>query len=89
MTKIFVRERTRVCKGEGLPRLAVVGVQGSDLKFFQVHVRRSELDAIAQAVGAEVVMLPRGGGAYEEEAGGGKRRASGGKRRGARHAASA
>jgi hypothetical protein len=52
MTKIFVRERTRVGKGEGLPRLAVVGVQGSDLKFFQVHVRRSELDAIAQAVGA-------------------------------------
>ena len=89
MTKIFVRERTRVGKGEGLPRLAVVSVQGSDLKFFQVHVRRSELDAIAQAVGAEIVMLPRGGNAYEEEAGGGKRRASGGKRRGARHAASA
>ena len=82
MAKIFVRERTRVGKGEGLPRLAVVGVQGSDLQFFQVHVRRSELDAIAQAVGAEVVMLPRGGGAYAEEAGGGKRR-------GARHAASA
>jgi hypothetical protein len=89
MAKIFVRERTRVGKGEGQPRLAVVGVQGSDLQFFQVHVRRSELDAIAQAVGAEVVMLPRGGGAYEDEAGGGKRRASGGKRRGARHAASA
>ena len=89
MTKIFVRERTRVGKGEGLPRLAVVGVQGSDLKFFQVHVRRSELDAIAQAVGAEIVMLPRGGSDYEAEAGGGKRRASGGKRRGARHASSA
>ena len=89
MTKIFVRERTRVGRGEGQPRLAVVGVHGIDLKFFQVHVRRSELDAIAQAVGAEVVMLPRGGGAYEDEAGGGKRRASGGKRRGARHAASA
>ncbi len=71
MTKIFVRERTRVGKGEGQPRLAVVGVQGSDLKFFQVHVRHSELDAIAQAVGAEVVMLPRGGGAY---AGRGRRR---------------
>jgi hypothetical protein len=89
MAKIFVRERTRVGKGEGRPRLAVVGVQGSDLKFFQVHMRRSELDAIAQAVGAEVVMLPRGGAAYEDEAGGGKRRAGGGRRRGARHAASA
>ncbi len=96
MAKIFVRERTRVGKGEGMPRLAVVGVQGSDLKFFQVHVRRSELDAIAKAIGAEVVMLPHGGGEYEGEAGGGKRRAThgkqragGGKRRGARHAASA
>ena len=89
MAKIFVRERTRVKKGEGLPRLAIVGVEGSDLNIFQVHVRKSELDAIAQAVGAEVVMLPRGGGGYTDEAGGGKRRASGGKRRGARHAASA
>jgi hypothetical protein len=52
MAKIFVRERSRVGKGEGLPRFAIVGVHGSDLKFFQLHVR-SELDAIAQAVGAE------------------------------------
>ena len=62
MAKIFVRERNRVEKGEGIPRFAVVGVEGSDLKFFQVHVRKSELDAIAEAVGAEVVMLPRGTG---------------------------
>ena len=62
MAKIFVRERNRVGKGEGLPRFAVVGVEGSDLKFFQLHVRKSELDAIAEAVGAEVVMLPHGTG---------------------------
>jgi hypothetical protein len=55
MAKIFVRERTRVGKGEGQPRFAIVGVHGSDLKFFQLHVRKSELDTIAQAVGAEVV----------------------------------
>jgi acyl-[acyl carrier protein]--UDP-N-acetylglucosamine O-acyltransferase len=74
MAKIFVRERTRVGKGEGLPRFAIVGVEGSDLKFFQLHVRKSELDAIAQAVGAEVVMLPRGTGQDAGEgSGGGKR----------------
>ena len=85
MAKIFVRERTRVGKGEGLPRFAIVGVHGSDLKFFQLHVRKSELDAIAQAVGAEVVMLPRGTGVNAGEgSGGGKRhapRARGGRRR--------
>ena len=82
MAKIFVRERTRVGKGEGLPRFAVVGVHGSDLTFFQLHVRKSELDAIAQAVGAEVVMLPRGTGENAGEgSGGGKRERRGGRRR--------
>jgi hypothetical protein len=84
MAKIFVRERNRVGKGEGLPRFAIVGVHGSDLKFFQLHVRKSELDAIAQAVGAEVVMLPRGTGENAgDDSGGGKRhaqRARGGRR---------
>ena len=88
MAKIFVRERTRIGKGKGLPRFAVVGVQGSDLKFFQLHVRKSELDAIAQAVGAEVVMLPRGTGENAGEgSGGGKReRRSPGRRRKAKDA---
>ncbi len=82
MAKIFVRERARVGKGEGLPRFAVVGVHGSDLKFFQLHVRKSELDAIAQAVGAEVVMLPRGTGeSAGEGSGGGKRQRRSGRRR--------
>ncbi len=82
MAKIFVRERNRVGKGEGLPRFAIVGVHGSDLKFFQLHVRKSELDAIAQAVGAEVVMLPRGTGKdVGDGSGGGKRERRGGRRR--------
>jgi hypothetical protein len=81
MAKIFVRERNRVEKGEGIPRFAVVGVEGSDLKFFQVHVRKSELDAIAEAVGAEVVMLPRGTGENAGEgSGGGKRKKQGGRK---------
>jgi hypothetical protein len=74
MAKIFVRERNRIGKGEGLPRFAIVGVEGSDLKFFQIHVRKSELDAIAASIGAEVVMLPRGTGEDAGEgSGGGKR----------------
>ena len=82
MAKIFVRERNRVGKGEGSPRFAVVGVEGSDLKFFQLHVRKSELDAIAEAVGAEVVMLPRGTGEdIGKGSGGGKRQKRGGRQR--------
>jgi hypothetical protein len=74
MAKIFVRERNRIGKGEGLPRYAIVGVEGSDLKFFQIHIRKSELDAIAQSVGAEVIELPRGTGeGIGEGSGGGKR----------------
>jgi hypothetical protein len=74
MAKIFVRERNRIGKGEGMPRFAVVGVEGSDLKFFQLHVRKSELDTIAQSIGAEVVMLPRGTGEDAGDgSGGGKR----------------
>jgi hypothetical protein len=74
MAKIFVRERNQVGKGEGLPRFAIVGVHGSDLKFFQLHVRKSELDAIAQAVGAEVIMLPRGTGENAGDGSGGGQR---------------
>ncbi len=74
MAKIFVRERNRISKGEGLPRFAIVGVEGSDLKFFQIHIRKSELNAIAQSIGAEIVELPRGTGENAGEgSGGGKR----------------
>ncbi len=74
MSKIFVRERTRVEKGAGQPRFAVVGVQGTDLKFFQMHIRRAELEAIAQATGAEIVHLPRGSGEHVQEGGEHRRR---------------
>ncbi len=74
MAKIFVRERRHVGQGAGRPRFAVVGVQGGDLKFFKTKVRQSELDAIAQSTGAEIVMLPRGSGEHEEHKGGGRRR---------------
>lgn len=72
MAKIFIRERRRSQEGGGHPRFAVVGVQGSDLKFFKTRVRRAEVDAIAESVGAEVVVLPGGGG--ERPSDGGRKR---------------
>lgn len=84
MAKIFVRERRHVGQGAGRPRFAVVGVQGSDLKFFKPHLRQSELDAIAQAIQADVVVLPHGSGEHAGEGRGG-----GGRRRHRRHSAEA
>jgi len=74
MARIFVRERGNVREGEGRPRFAVVGVEGTDMKFFKTHLRKGELEAIAQALGAELVTLPRGSGEHVGEEGGGKRR---------------
>ncbi len=74
MAKIFVRERNRIGPGDQQPRYAVVGVQGTDLTFFQFHLRKGELDGIAQAVGAELVMLPRGSGDHVGVAGAGGKR---------------
>ena len=61
-TKIFVRERRKVEKGEKKPRFRVVGVGGSDLKLYVKHIRKKELDQVASAVGAEVVHLEAGAG---------------------------
>jgi hypothetical protein len=74
MAKIFVRERRHVSKRAGRPRFAVIGAQGSDLKFFKTKVRRAELDTIAEAVGAEVVVLPGGSGKHAGNGVGGRRR---------------
>ena len=57
-TTIFVRERRKVDKGEKKPRFRVVGVSGGDLKLYARHVRKQELDEIAAAVGAKLVVLP-------------------------------
>ena len=74
MAKIFFRERNKISSGDAQPRFAVVGAQGTDMTFFQYHLRKGELDAIAQAIGAELVELPRGKG--EDHGGqGGKRKA--------------
>lgn len=55
--KIFIRERRKVEMGEKKPRFRVVAVSGADVKFKVRHVRKQEIDEIAGAVGAEVVLL--------------------------------
>ncbi len=74
MAKIFVRERRHVSEGDARPRFAVIGVQGSDVKFFKTKVRRAEVDGIAEAIGAEVIVLPRGDGEHSGEGQGKGRR---------------
>jgi hypothetical protein len=66
MAKIFVRIRHRVGKGTGRPRFAVVAVEGVDLTIYSRHIRRKELETLAQAVGAEVILLPGGEGPDDE-----------------------
>ncbi len=73
MAKIFIRERNNVSEGDQRPRFAVVGVQDTDMKFFKTHLRKSELDAIAQSIGAELVTLPRGSGEHTNEQGHGRK----------------
>jgi hypothetical protein len=72
MSKIFVRERRDAGRGTGRPRFVIVAVQGSDLKVFQPRIRRTELEALAAAVGAEIVYLPRGEQSGEPESEGGR-----------------
>jgi hypothetical protein len=60
MSKIFVRHRRHVSQGAGRPRLAIVAVEGADLRVFKTRVRRAELEKLAAEVGAEIVYLPRG-----------------------------
>lgn len=56
-TKIFVRERRKIEKGEKKPRFRVVGVSGSEVKIYAKHIRKSELEQISTETGAEVVYL--------------------------------
>jgi hypothetical protein len=75
MSKIFVRERRHAARGTGRPRIAIVAVQGGDLKVFKSRIRKAELDALAAAIDAEIVYLPRGeqGAEPDNEGGRGRR----------------
>jgi len=61
-SKIFVRERRKVEKGEKKPRFRVVGVSGGNVKIYVKHVRKKELEQIGRDCGAEVVYLDAGQG---------------------------
>ena len=56
-TKIFVRERRKVEKGEKKPRFRVVGVSGGDLQILAEHFRKKELEQIAEETGAGIVWM--------------------------------
>lgn len=74
MTQIFVRERRHVGEGAGRPRFAIVAAVGTDLHVYQTHIRKEELEKLAEAVAAEIVCLPRGEKAEAAEPAGGRHR---------------
>jgi hypothetical protein len=53
--KIFYRKRHRYADGSGTPRYLLMAVQDLNLKVYGQHLRMSELKAIAEATGAELV----------------------------------
>ncbi len=65
--KIFYRERLKVGKGEKKPRFMLVAVAGLDMKVYGKHLRKSELDQIAKAVGAKLILLKGGEGKHKAE----------------------
>lgn len=67
--KIFYRERNKVGVKERKPRFKLVAVAGVDISFYGDHLRKKELEEIATAVGAELVLLkaPKDGKEKDEE----------------------
>ena len=61
-TKIFVRERRKIEKGEKRPRFRVIGVSGSDVKIYAKKIRKKELEQISKETGAAIVYLDAGKG---------------------------
>jgi len=58
--KIFYRERRKVGKEEKKPRFKLVAVSGVDLKVYANHLRKQELEQIAESIGADLVLLKGG-----------------------------
>ncbi len=58
--KIFYRERRKVAEGEKKPRFTLVAVTGVDLTLYPKHMRKQELEQIAEAVGAELILMKDG-----------------------------
>lgn len=65
--KIFYRERGKVGEGEKKPRFKLVAVSGVAIDFYANHLRKKDLEQIAKAVGAKLVLMEKGHGRGEEE----------------------
>jgi hypothetical protein len=65
--KIFYRERRKVGEGEKKPRFKLVAVAGVDIKVYGKHLRKKELEQIAEAVGAELILLKQGEKGKDED----------------------
>ncbi len=77
MSKIFVRERSKIGVGAGQPRFRIVAAFEADLKVYVPHLRRDELEQLAAETGAQVVYLKRGAQEGEPQAGQGAGTATG------------
>jgi len=55
--KIFYRERTNRAEGDQAPRFVVVAVADLKLKMHAKHLRKNELEQIAEALDADLVEL--------------------------------
>ena len=58
--KIFYRERVKVQDGAKTPRFRIIAVSGADLKVYGNHLRKCELEHIAEESGAELIQLRSG-----------------------------
>jgi uncharacterized membrane protein len=63
--KIFYRERGKVGKKEKKPRFRLVAIAGVDMKVYGKHLRKNELEQIAKAVGAKLILLKGGEGKHK------------------------
>jgi len=55
--KMFYRARRKVDDGEKKPRWTLVAVADMNVKIHVKHLRKSELEQIAKAAGAELIEL--------------------------------
>ena len=55
--KIFYRERQKILMKEKKPRFNLVATTGIDIEFYSNHLKKKELEQIANEIGAELVLL--------------------------------
>jgi predicted phosphodiesterase len=53
----FLREREEVEKGSHKPRFAFIASVGTDIRIKAKHVRKKEIEQIAEYIGAEIIYV--------------------------------